>query len=77
MKIISEFSDRRNESIYTIELEPGAYVDVKRVENHCYVMQCEDGYEVFDENGNTFNYLFDKKEVLEFVKEVERLGYFE
>ena len=76
MKIISEVNEKRNESIYTVELEPGVSVDVKRVENYYYIMQCGDGYEVFDDNGNTFDYSFDREKVLDFVGEVERLGSF-
>lgn len=76
MKIISEANEKRNESIYTVELDRGAYIDVKRVENYYYIMQCGDGYEVFDDNGNTFDYSFDKEKVLNFVMEVERCGSF-
>ena len=75
MKIVSITKDK-NESIYTVELEPEVYVDVKRIESHYYIMQCEDGYEVFDDNGNTFDYFYDKEIVIRFIKESEHYGSF-
>ena len=76
MKIVSEVNEKENESIYTVELEPGAYIDVKKAKDYYYVMQCEDGNEVFDDNGNTFDYFFDKEIVFRFIKEVECFGSF-
>ena len=55
-------------TIYTVELEENVFVDVKHIGNCVYVMQCEDGYEAYDSNGNSFEYHFDEEAVIEFVK---------
>lgn len=70
MKIIEKYEDNC-EQIYTVELEEDVFVDVKCTGNLYYVMQCEDGYEVYNSDGNTFDYHFNEEEVLKFViKEV-------
>lgn len=58
--------------IYSIELEPGALIDVKNIGDLWYVMSCGDGYEVYDENGNTFSYQYNENEVIDFVKNYEK-----
>jgi hypothetical protein len=68
MKIIDKYEDN-GERIYTVELEDDVLVDVKCIDNMCYVMQCEDGYEVFNRDGNTFDYHFNEDEVVNFVRE--------
>ena len=69
MKIVS-MTEIGNESvIYTVMLEPGVFVDVKRTDDgFYYIMQCEDGYETFDDSGNTFDYRFDFNNVVRFVE---------
>ena len=69
MKIVS-MTETENESvIYTVMLEPGVFVDVKRTDDgFYYIMQCEDGYETFDDNRNTFDYRFDFNNVVRFVE---------
>ena len=67
MKINDEYEDHGN-LVYTVELEEDVFVDVKYIGNLCYVMSCEDGYEVFNSDGNTFDYHFNENEVIEFVK---------
>lgn len=57
---------------YTVELENDVFVDVKYVGNLCYVMDCEDGYKVYNSDGNTFDYHFNKDEVVEFVKNANK-----
>lgn len=54
--------------IYTVELEEDVFVDVKYIGNLCYVMDCEDGYEVYNSDGNTFDYHYNVDEVIAFVK---------
>ena len=69
MKIVSSTEVENRGWIYTVELEPEVYVDVKRTVNGlCYVMDCGDGYMVFDDNGNTFDYKFDENDVVRFVE---------
>lgn len=54
MKIVS-LSASREEAIYTVELEPGLYVDVKSCRTSpylIYVMQNEDGSVLYEDNGN-------------------------
>ena len=69
MKIVS-MTEIENESvIYTVMLEPGVFVDVKRTDDgFYYIMQCGDGYMTFDDNGNTFDYNFDTNNVVRFVE---------
>ena len=71
MKTTDKYEDH-GALFYQIELEENVFVDVKCVESLCYVIDCEDGYQVYDNNGNTFDYCYDECEVLEFVKECER-----
>lgn len=69
MKIISSAEVENRGWLYTVMLEPGVYVDVKRTVNGlCYVMDCGDGYMAFDDNGNTFDYKFDTDDVVGFVE---------
>lgn len=69
MKIISSAEVENRGWIYTVMLEPGVYVDVKRTVNGlCYVMYCGDGYMAFDDNGNTFDYKFNTDDVVGFVE---------
>lgn len=69
MKIVSMTELENNEVIYTVRLEPGVYVDVKRAKGgFYYIMQCGDGYMTFDDNGNTFDYNFDANNVVRFVE---------
>lgn len=67
MKLINKY-DNNGEIFYTVELTDDVFVDVKQVDRLLYVMQCEDGYEAYNSDGNTFGYYFDEKEVVEFVK---------
>lgn len=68
MKIVSSAEVENRGWIYTVELEPEVYVDVKRTVNGlCYVMDCGDGYMTFDDSGNTFDYKFDTDDVVGFV----------
>lgn len=69
MKIVDKYEDN-GDSIYTVELEKDVLVDVKCVGNLCYIMSCEDGYEAFNSDGNTFDYHFNEKDVIEFVRKV-------
>lgn len=69
MKIISKAEVENRGELYTVMLEPGVYVDIKRTINGlCYVMDCGDGYMAFDDNGNTFDYKFDENDVIRFVE---------
>jgi len=67
MKIKNTFEDK-GDLFYTVELEEDVFVDVKCTGDLCYVMQCEDGYEVYNSDGNTFDYHFSEDEVVAFVK---------
>lgn len=68
MKIIDRFEDN-GALFFTVELENNVFVDVKCVGNLFYVMSCEDGYKVYDSNGNTFDYHYSENDVIEFVKQ--------
>lgn len=68
MKINNAYEDN-GALFYTVELEKDVFVDVKCIGDLCYVMDCEDGYEVYDSNGNTFDYHYNKYEVINFVIE--------
>ena len=68
MNIIDKYEDDGS-YIYTVELEDDVFVDVKCIGDLCYVKQCGDGYEVFNGNGNTFDYYYNQKEVIKFVME--------
>ncbi len=69
MRIVDRYKD--NGALFcTVELEDGIFVDVKCIGNLCYVMNCGDGYEVYDNNGNTFDYHYNEYEVVEFVSEI-------
>ena len=67
MKIVDRYGDN-GAIFYTVELEEDVFVDVKCDMDLCYVMDCEDGYEVFDSDGNTLDYHYNADEVIEFVK---------
>lgn len=67
MKIKDTFDNNR-EVFYTVELEEDVFVDVKRIGNLYYVMDCEDGYRAFNNDGNSFDYYFNEDEVIDFVK---------
>lgn len=69
---IAEIFEDNGALFYTVELEEGVFVDVKYVGNLCYVMSCEDGYEVYDSNGNTLDYCYSEDEVIEFVERSKR-----
>ena len=69
MKIIDKYEDN-GALFFTVELENNVFVDVKCVENLCYVMSCEDGYTVYDGNGNTFDYHYSENDVIDFVKKL-------
>lgn len=71
MKIKNTFEDKGNQ-FYTVELEEDVFVDVKCTEDLCYVMQCEDGYEAYNSDGNTFDYHFSENEVVEFVRNINK-----
>lgn len=67
MKIKDIFDDNK-ETFYTVELEEDVFVDVKRINDLYYVMDCDDGFRAFDSSGNSFDYNFNENEVIEFVK---------
>lgn len=68
MKIVDTYRD--NEALfYTVELEANIFVDVKCIGELCYVMACEDGYEVYDNNGNTLDYHYDIEKIIKIVKQ--------
>ena len=58
MKIVS-MTEIENESvIYTVMLEPGVFVDVKRTDDgFYYIMQCGDGYMTFEYNLDIITFL--------------------
>lgn len=65
---IKDIFDNNKETFYTVELEEDVFVDVKRINDLYYVMDCEDGLRAFDSSGNSFDYNFNENEVIEFVK---------
>lgn len=67
---IKDIYEDNGYSVYTVELEEDVFVDVKYVSSLYYVMDCEDGYEAYNNNGNTFDYHYNKNEVVEFVKNI-------
>lgn len=69
MRISNVFGDNR-EIFYSVELEEDVFVDVKRIGNLYYVMDCEDGYRAYNSDGNSFDYYFNEDEVVDFVKSV-------
>lgn len=69
MRISDVFGDNR-EIFYSVELEEDVFVDVKRIDNLYYVMDCEDGYRAYNSDGNSFDYYFNEDEVVDFVKSV-------
>lgn len=72
MKIISRASIGDGDEIFTVQLAPNTFVDVKhcKYEDLYYVMQCEDGWEVFNQNGFTIpEYEFNESMVLNLVRQ--------
>ena len=67
MRIVDKYGDD-GALFYMVELEDDVLVDVKCVGNLYYVMDCEDGYKTYNNDGNTFDYNFNEDEVVEFVK---------
>ena len=67
MEVVGVCENNR-EMIYTVALDVNVFVDVKCVGNLCYVMSCEDGYETYDSDGNTFDYHYDERSVIRLVK---------
>lgn len=67
MRIVDIF-DSVGEVIYTVEINRGVFIDVKRKGDLYYAMQNEDGSEAYDSNGNTFEYHFGGREIVEFVR---------
>lgn len=68
MKVVDKYIDNGT-LFYTVELEENVFVDVKCVGDLCYVMDCDDGYTTYDNNGNTFDYHYSEYDVVEFVRE--------
>ena len=71
MKIIDKY-ESNGSAFYTVELEEDVFMDVKCVGDLSYVMSCEDGYNVYNSDGNTFDYYYNEDEVIEFVKNVNK-----
>lgn len=71
MKIVDKYGDN-GALFYTVELEEDVFVDVKCDMDLCYVMDCEDSYEVYNSDGNTFEYHYNADEVIEFVKSASK-----
>ena len=69
MEIVNVYVNNR-EAIYTVALDENVLVDVKCVGNLCYIMSCEDGCETYDMDGNTFDYHYDERSVIRFVKRI-------
>lgn len=57
MKIVDKWIDHE-ESYWTVELSEGKFVDIKQTEkDFIYIMQNNDGLEIYDKNGNTYDEL--------------------
>lgn len=67
MKIVDKYGDN-GALFYTVELEENVFVDVKCDMDLYFVIDCEDGYEVYDRDGNTLSYHYNADEVVNFVK---------
>lgn len=67
MRIADRYEDN-GALFYTVELEEDVFVDVKCAGDLYYVMTCEDGYDAYNSDGNTFEYDYDEDEVVAFVK---------
>ena len=67
MKITNKWEDN-NALFYTIELNKNIFVDIKFVNNLCYIMSCEDGCLTYNNSGNSCYYSFNEDEVINFVK---------
>ena len=66
MKIVDRY-EIDGALICTVELEEDVFLDVKRVGNLFYAMSCEDGYEVYNSDGNSFDYYYNAADVLQLV----------
>lgn len=64
---INDKYDNGREIFYSVELEKDVFVDVKCVDNLYYVMDCADGHRAYNRDGNSFDYYFNEKDVIEFV----------
>lgn len=69
MRIDDVFEDH-GDWFCVVELEEDVFVTVKYVSDsdYYYVMSCEDGYHVYNREGNTFDYNFNEYDVIEFAK---------
>ena len=65
---ITDISNENGELVYTVELEDDVFVDVKSVGDSATIMDCGDGYNVYNSDGNTFDYNYNEEDVIEFVK---------
>ena len=70
MKIVTCFDNNGNEFYYSVEMADDVFVDVKRIGNLYYVMDCEDGCRAYNSDGNSFDYRFNESEVVNFVKNI-------
>ena len=56
IRIVSHWEDADKSSYYTVKVADNRFVDVKcSPDGGIYIMQCEDGNEVFDKNKKTYN----------------------
>lgn len=69
---IKDVYDDNGACFYTVELEKDVFVDVKRIGDLYYVMDCGDGFEAYNSDGNTFSYYFSDGEVIRFVRNATR-----
>ena len=67
MRIIDKY-ENDNATFFTVELEENVFVDVKCIGDLCYVMDCADGYNTHDSNGNTFDYHYSENDVVDFIR---------
>lgn len=70
MKIVDNWIDQE-EKYWTVEINKGKYVDVKQPnENFIYIMQNQDGTEIYDKYGKTYDEMTTKitEEVLELIE---------
>ena len=57
MKIVDNWKDHE-ELYWTVEISKGKFVDVKQTETgFIYIMQNNDGLEIYDKDGNTYDEL--------------------
>jgi hypothetical protein len=70
MEIVDNWIDQ-GEKYWTVEISKGKYVDVKQPnENFIYIMQNQDGTEIYDKYGKTYDEMTMKitEEVLELIE---------